>query len=386
MDQVSVLLDLAPVMEINNPCDRLLKRRHIKGSEDCAIATAHILLQVVARDKWTNIDQLIIRVRSVGSRLVMAQPRELVIGNIVRRVLGLIRDEALEDRNDPGSDSISDLNEVPPSPVRVVDPGSPVGKMFRPPALNLLGNFSRTQSMFQLLSDPDHVPPASPQFGSGASTPLVNAQNANLYAFRTEVIEGIEEIMDEIKQVDEQIQAYSDIIIHPGDYILIHQPTRTVQKFITKAASKRRFTVFLSIDPTQASAEEDPYASFRKSVTSHGSAVVNILNTGLMAYMTRVNKVIISARAITGKGEVVVDSGAAVIARAARELGRTVVVLGGVYKVSPGSHELETLVEWGDPSKYVNFSDGAMVGRVKVRNAVSEFIPAEVVDTYLTNL
>lgn len=348
-------------------------------------------MQVVAKDKWTNVDQLIVRIRSVGSQLVTAQPRELAIGNIVRRVLGLIRDEALEDRNDPGSDSLSDLNEVtpsPPSPPAQQPPeqGSPVGKLIRGPVLNFLGSFARTQSMLQLLSDPEHVPPGSPQFGSGSSTPLFNAQNANVYAFRTEIIEGIEEIMDEIKQVDEQIQAYSDIIIHPGDYILIHQPTRTVQKFLTKAASKRRFTVFLSVENTLSSAEEDPYASFRKSVTSHGSLVINIMNGGLMAYMSRVNKVILSARAITGKGEVVVDSGAAAIARAARELGRTVVVLGGVYKVSPDSHELETHVEWGAPSKYVNFSDGAMVGHVEVKNAVSEFIPAEYVDTYLTNL
>ena len=305
----------------------------------------------------------------------------------------MIRDEALEDRNDPGSDSISDLNDVPPSVPRPPEPASPtnpvaksIRDLIRPPFMSLVGSFSRTQSMFQLLSDPDHAPPGSPQFGSGSSTPLVNAQNANIYAFRTEIIEGIEEIMDEIKQVDEQVQSYSDIIIHPGDYILVHQPPRTVQKFLTKAASKRRFTIFLSVDPTQASVEEDPYAPFRKSVTSHGSVVVNIMNTGLMAYMTKVNKVILSARVITGKGEVVVDSGAAAVARAARELGRTVIVLGGVYKVSPDSHELETLVEWGDPSKYVNFADGAMVRHVNVRNAVSEFIPAETVDTYLTNL
>ncbi|RYP53809.1 hypothetical protein DL768_001260 [Monosporascus sp. mg162] len=364
----------------------LLKRRQIKGSEACAIATAHILLQVVAKDKWTSVDHLISRIRSVGSELVKAQPRELVVGNVVRRVLGLIRDEALEDRNDPGSDSISDLREASPSPAHAPTESSPAGKPIRPPGLNLLGSFARTQSMYHLLSDPDYAPPGSPQFGSGTSTPLAHAQNANVYAFRTEIIEGIEEIMDEIKQVDEQVQAYSDIVIHPGDYILVHQPTRTVQKFLAKAASKRRFTVFLAIDPSQALPDEDVYGSFRKSVTSHGSVVVTIMNAGMMAYMSRVNKVILSARAITGKGEVVVDSGAAVIARAARELGRTVIVLGGVYKVSPDSHELETLVEWGDPSKYVSFSDGPIVGHVSVRNAVSEFIPAEFVDTYLTNL
>jgi len=34
----------------------------------------------------------------VGRRLMAAQPREMVVGNIVRRVLGLIRDEAEGDR------------------------------------------------------------------------------------------------------------------------------------------------------------------------------------------------------------------------------------------------------------------------------------------------
>lgn len=34
----------------------------------------------------------------MGRRLMAAQPREMVVGNIVRRVLGLIRDEAEDDR------------------------------------------------------------------------------------------------------------------------------------------------------------------------------------------------------------------------------------------------------------------------------------------------
>jgi translation initiation factor eIF-2B subunit beta len=38
--------------------------------------------------------KLIERVQSVGRRLIAAQPREMVVGNVVRRVLGLIREEA----------------------------------------------------------------------------------------------------------------------------------------------------------------------------------------------------------------------------------------------------------------------------------------------------
>ncbi|KAK7989337.1 hypothetical protein PG989_009652 [Apiospora arundinis] len=352
----------------------LLKRRQIQGSEPCALATAHILLQVVVMDKYTDVNQLLARIQGVARRLVAAQPRELVIGNIVRRVLGLIRDEALENRNEAGGDeSISSpVRDASPPPmsasVSSLNESTPLAKMGRPGLMNVL---TRTQSMFNLLADPDTIPPvwstgASPAPGSGVSTPMADPQSTDVKALRSEVIDGIEEIMDEIRQVDEQVQAYSDIIIHPGDYILVYQPCKTVQRFLTR--SKRRCTVFLVVDPS-AQPNDDVYASFRKSMAATGSVVVNIMNTGLMAYMSRVNKVILSARAIMGTGGVLVDGGASVIARAARELGRT-----------------ETSTEWGNPSKYVNYSDGRMVRQVAVKNAVSEFVPSEWVNTYITNL
>ncbi|KAI0412675.1 initiation factor 2 subunit family protein [Xylaria grammica] len=366
----------------------LLKRRQIKGSEACATATAHILLQVVARDKWTNVDQLLGRIQLIGRKLVAAQPHELAIGNIVRRVLGLIRDEASEERNDATTDS---PRPASPSVPALGHPSSPP-KPVRPPTLTLIGSFARTQSMFNLLSDPNVFPPSgsnpsTPGQVSGASTPILNPQATNVSALRSEVIDGIQEIMDEIKMVDEQVQTYADIFIHPGDYILVYSPSRTVQKFLTRAASKRKFTVFLVVDPSSATSSEAQYASLLKSMASSGSSVITVLNAGLMAYMSRVDKVILGARAITAQGGVIVDSGAAAIARAARERRRTVIVLGGVYKLSPESKLLsESQVEWGDPSKYVSFADGSLVSHVRVKNAVSEFLPADQVDTYITNL
>lgn len=333
-----------------------------------------------------DVDQLLGRIQLVGRKLVTAQPHELVIGNVVKRVLGLIRDEASEDRNDAGSDSPTD--RTPPLPPPAIQPTLPE-RQIRPPSLAALGSFARTQSMFNLLSDPDFTPSPSstPKIGSAASTPQRFPQSTNVQALKSEVIDGIEEIVDEIKQVDEQVQNYADIHIHPGDYVLVHQPSKIVQRFLTRAASKRKFTVFLVVDPSLTTHTDDPYASFRKSLSSGGSTVVNIMNIGLMAYMSKVNKVILGARAITSKGGVVVDAGAAAIARAAHEQGRPVIVLSGVYKISPDSRShQETFVEWGDPSKYVNFADGAMVGQVRVKNAIAEFIPTELVNTYITNL
>ncbi|KAI1824285.1 initiation factor 2 subunit family protein [Xylaria intraflava] len=366
----------------------LLKRRQVKGSEACATATAHILLQVVARDKWTNVDQLLGRIQSVGRKLVAAQPHELVIGNIVRRVLGLIRDEAAEDRNDAAIDS---PRTTSPPATALMHAGSPT-KPVRPPALASPGSFARTQSMFNLLSDPNVFSSigsnaSTPGQVSGASTPIINSQATNLSALRSEVIDGIQEIMDEIKMVDEQVQTNADIFIYPGDYILVYQPSKTVQKFLIRAASKRKFTVFLVIDSSSAVSAEEQYASLLKSMTSNGSSIVTVFNAGLMAYMSRVDKVILGARAITAQGGVIVDSGAAAIARAAQERRKTVIILGGVYKLSPESAFLpESQVEWGNPSKYVNFADGSMVSHVNIKNAISECLPAHQVDTYITNL
>lgn len=47
----------------------------------------------------TDVTKLIDRVHQIGQRLAEAQPKELAVGNIIRRILGLIRDEAEEDRD-----------------------------------------------------------------------------------------------------------------------------------------------------------------------------------------------------------------------------------------------------------------------------------------------
>lgn len=370
---------------------RLLKRRQIQGSEACALATAHILLQVVARDKWINVEQLLERVQSVGRRLVAASPRELTIGNIVRRILGLIRDEAQEDRNEAGTATPDTAQNSPaPSPMKIDTPRSPPPKIItRPGFPGALSNLTRTQSMFNILADPDVVGSGwmngTPLAGSGTSTPLHHGVSTNTSALRSEVLDGIEEIMDEVRQVDDQLCGYSDIVIHPGDYILVHKPSRTIQRFLIR--SKRKFTLFVVTNPESQMGSDDPYASLRKALAANGSMLISVMNTGLMAYMTKVNKVILSARAITAHGGVTVDSGAAALARAARAQGRTVIVLGGVYKVSPDNQANQSIAtEWGNPSKYVNFSDGQIVNNISVKNAVSEFIPAEDIDTYITNL
>lgn len=391
---------------------RLLKRRQIRGSEPCAVATAHILLQVVARSKWHDVESLIRNVSQTGRRLVEAQPKELVVANIVRRVLGLIRDEAAEDRNEPSSDVPTETlttptdvipnaasldHQWPPSTYTKQDSaGDYISNNARPQArVNPLASYSSVnvpKSLFHLLSaspptDADAIMQGSPFGQSGASTPSWRGHSGQVHALRSEVIDGIEEIKDEISQVDDQIAALAEVQIHPGDYVLVHQPSPTVERFILRAALKRKFTVLVATEPPRRAFEEEQNAVFREKLAAAGITVVNILNGGLMAYMSRVDKVILGARAIVANGGVVTDAGAASIARAAKEQGNAVIVLGGVYKLSPENpFDEASLIEWGDSSSYVSFADGPMVSGVEIRTAVTELIPPEFIDTYITNL
>lgn len=365
----------------------------------------------MAKTKFIDADHMLEKVQQVGSRLVAAQPRELAIGNIVRRVLGLIRDEANEDRNEGGEDDEDDDEEelqATPS-VAFPDPTKGSGQLastfakqdagadyissgprpVRPGALTSVSSFSVPKTLLSLL---EAAPAAgSPSAGgslrdSGTSTPMRGVQTTKINALRSEVINGIEEFKDEISQADDQIASSAEVQIHPGDYVLVHQPSPTSQKFILRAATRRRFTVLIAADPTR-SAEEAPYAYFRKKLSALGIESVVIMNGGLMAHMPRISKVVLGARSVLANGAVVTDAGAGLIARAAKERGNPVIVLSGVYKLSPESSvEEETLIEWGSSMGQVSFADGSLVNGVEVRSAITELVPPELVDTYITNL
>ncbi|KAG6034713.1 hypothetical protein E4U41_006411 [Claviceps citrina] len=389
----------------------LLKRRQIRGSEPCAVATAHILLQVVARSKWHDVDELIDNVYRVGRRLAEAQPRELVISNIVRRILSLIRDEAVEDRNEAASETPSEAAMTPPphaDPTSLLQShpstytaqessagdslSDPTVPPSRPRPLPSYSSVNVSKSLFHLLavSAPslgDGL--SSPHRNSGTSTPTRTAHqtNSQVHALRSEVIDGIEEIKDEISQADDQIAALAEVQIRPGDHIVVHQPSPTVERFVLRAAAKRKFTVLIVTQPPRKQLDGIQYANFRKKLTASGITVINVMNSGLMAYMSQVSKVILGARTIVANGGVVADAGAVAIARAAQEQGTAVVVLAGVYKLSPvNPFDEHSLIEWGDSSSFVSFADGSMVNSVEIRTAVTELVPAEFIDTYITNL
>ncbi|EYE92496.1 translation initiation factor eIF2B subunit beta [Aspergillus ruber CBS 135680] len=371
----------------------LLKRRQIRHSRSCATATAYLLLRVISACRTTDAVKLIERVQSVGRRLVAAQPREMVVGNIVRRVLGLIRDEAEDDREADFNLSEAGSESQPQTP-RVPDDASDV------PSTRLDGSTARTSltSMFSLLSHPEPEPSLPGTPSSASPSGRVPGPSKDI---RAEVMEGINEIIDELGQVDDQISAYALDHIHSNEIILTHTSSTTVQKFLLKAAAKRRFTVIIAesfpnnheathstVSGASANDEETlSTESFQKPLIAMGITVILIPDSAVFALMSRVNKVILGTHSVLANGGLVAAAGTRVIARAAKVHQTPVVVVSGVYKLSPVyPFDFESLIEYGDASKVIGYEDGDLVDQIDVQNPLYDYVPAELVDLYITNL
>jgi len=404
--------------------------------------------RVVSTYKVTDVDKLIERVTTVGKRLTTAQPREIAVGNIVRRILGVIRMEAGEDR-DGRTSSYSGTNTNSDS--RPMTPASPSSRhaisflrgsqelrsqdardrsvplpgttlpFQRPPLLTSHTSFAvanATQpatSMFSLLShavsttvSPAESPGPGTQSPASRSSKLTKSALAPLdnRDLRAEVVEGIDEIIDELDVVDDQIAGYALEHIHSNEIILTYGSSTTVQRFLLKAAAKRKFTVVHAEAypnnhrETHAAitgkhgimeggdGEDDVGAeAFAKPLTQAGITVVLITDSAIFALMSRVNKVILGTHVVLANGGLVAAAGAKFIAQAASVHKTPVVVLSGVYKLSPTyPFDFDALIEHGDAGNVLDFADGDLMAKVDVENPLYDYVPAELIDLYITNL
>ncbi|QDS76557.1 hypothetical protein FKW77_006775 [Venturia effusa] len=418
----------------------LLKRRQIRNSRPCAIATAELLHRVVDDFHGRDAAALIERIRDVGRRLVAAQPREMAVGNIVRRTLGLVR-EVMGNTDGGDETTTSDADStVYDSPRRPKLPSafptsSPLAHSatrpsggsttpenrdlsHRPPLLTSHTSYApgapTVTSLFGLFSHPATDSNASTPTNFQSHSPALKSvafaeKLSNISEFlpdiaiKSEVLQGITELLDELDQVDEQIAAYATDHIHSDEIILTHTSSLTIQRFLLNAAKKRKFTVVhVEGYPNDSEATHDTLRNGAKKdaregddgederfkpLTAAGITVILIPDSAVFAIMSRVNKVILATHSVLANGGLVAASGARVIAQAARAHQTPVVVLSGVYKLSPVyEFAVDELIEFGDSGKIIDYDDDEFVDKIDVVNPLYDYVPPELVNLYISNL
>lgn len=397
----------------------LFKRRQIRGPRPCALATAWLLRKVVSQVPATRAEpgKLILRVQDVGKRLIQAAPRELTVGNIVRRVLGAIREE---EENREASPNSSEFGSIPPTPAgdfptSTLPASAVAGKrednqFFSRPVLysqptGTVDRRPQVTSMFSIMAHPtmrNSAGAASP-IRSGSSTPAAQTQSST--DFRSEIIEAISEIVDELMQADELVAGYALEYVIPQETILTYSTSPVIQRFLLKAGSKRKFTViqvesypnthkqthsFVTGTKSNQDDEDEDLDSdaFSKPLTALGITVLLVPDNAIFALMSRVNKVIISASAVLSNGSIVAAAGAKSLAMAAKIHRVPVMVLAETYKLSPiFPYDPFDFMDYGDVQKVVPYQDREMlVGLQSIRNPLTDFVDQDMISLFVTNL
>ncbi|MQL91828.1 hypothetical protein Taro_024447 [Colocasia esculenta] len=372
-----------------------LRRRKIEGSHACAKQTAELLRQVVSHQRVPYTNQaaaLIDAVKAVGEQLINANPVELAVGNIVRRILHIIREEdvsstasALEGlglsagSDDDDSHVEHEDRHVGLSPAAVA---TAARSTLRAPSLHTL---------LEGIPDSATVPHVS---SSGGDSEGRSKSDRSLRSrkLKHDVIEAINELISDIDTCHEQISEQAVEHIHHNEVILTLGRSRTVKEFLYAAKEKNRsFRVFVAEGAPRYQGHV-----LAKELAAKGLQTTVITDSAVFAMISRVNMVIVGAHAIMANGGVIVPVGLNMVALAAQKHAVPFVVVAGSHKLCPlYPHNPEVLLnELKSPSELLDFGEfsdcmdfGSRNGAplLHVVNPAFDYVPSKLVSLFITD-
>jgi translation initiation factor eIF-2B subunit beta len=303
---------------------------------------------IVVNGTYDSVEQLMDIIRSVGRTLTQAHPIELTIGNIVRRVLMIVRREALTLSTTKPTDTSENTTDT----------------LDAPPSLTM---FRQLSTIFTHSEETDETQ---------AST-----SNPTLSVLRPNVEEEIGMLMDELKNSSESIAESASDHIHAREVVLTHGYSPTATAFFQEASKFRSFSVVV--------VESAPsFAGHRQAVelAKMGIEATVITDSAVFAMMPHVSKVIIGTHGIMPNGGVLALSGAMSIAVAAKFYHKPLVVLSGIHKLCPlYAYDQDTFNEHNPPSQVISF-ENEFVESVDVQNPALDYLVPELVTLFITNV
>eukprot|EP00944_MAST-04C_sp_MAST-4C-sp1_P011955 g11955.t1 len=337
-----------------------LRRGALSGSYNVARQTSVLLRKVIGQTRWESGAMLIELIRAIGRGLVSAQPVELALGNITRRILYIVRQEYKsilkeqeEERKYSNSGGSSVATNVASLSINTSsgDPGK---------------SMSTTGSLNTILNKNEEVD-----------------YTQNMPELRRNVIEGVLELMNELDNLYGPIAEQSQRHIHSGEIILTYGRSRTVAHFLKAANSKKN----LSFEVLVAEAAPSMGGHVMAASLAEAEIPTTVINdSAIFAMMVRVNKVILPCHAVMANGGLIANAGTHAVCAAAKLYEVPVVCVTGLYKLSPlYPYDQDTFNVQLSPSGILSFEDADAADKVNVANPRFDYIPPELVDLYVTN-
>ena len=294
---------------------------------------AETLIQVVATaDARATLEEIIASVRAIGGSLAVLKREHLLVGNVARRVLRVIRDEgATSERGDDD------------------DGGGARG-------------------------------------GGGAATKKL----------KKDVIDTAHEVIEEMETVSTNIASQSSDFVTNGCVVMTmgsnaSAGTGLAEAFLRDANKKRSageggggFSVVVA----ESAPRYDGHA-MAKSLAERGVRDVSVIcDSAVYATMPSVKLCVLSARGVLADGTALVDSGAYNIALAAKAHSVPVLMLAGSYAISPKTQKeagFDRVYGFGSPSTTLGYGERGADPDAVVINPSFEFVPAELISVFVTD-
>uniref|UniRef100_A0A804L9B0 Translation initiation factor eIF2B subunit beta n=1 Tax=Musa acuminata subsp. malaccensis TaxID=214687 RepID=A0A804L9B0_MUSAM len=369
-----------------------LKRRKIEGSQATAKQTAELLRQVVSQQRMPYTNQasvLIDAVRAVGEQLIAANPIELAVGNIVRRVLHIIREENLSSTTaameglglTAGSDDDEGEHEDRPG-LSAAAVAAAARSTLRAPSL---------QTLLEDIPE-SAVAPHPSSSGGDSEGKSKSDRGSRSKKLKHDVIEAINELIQDIDTCHELISEQAVEHIHQNEVILTLGRSRTVKEFLCAAKEKKRtFRVFVAEGAPRYQGHV-----LAKELVGKGIQTTVITDSAVFAMISRVNMVIVGAHAIMANGGVIAPVGINMVALAAQRHAVPFVVVAGSHKLCPlYPHNPEVLLnEFRCPSDLLDFGEfsdcmdyGSLGGSplLHVVNPAFDYVQPKLVSLFITD-
>ncbi|KAL3692899.1 hypothetical protein R1sor_006550 [Riccia sorocarpa] len=384
---VATMPDVLPL--VDDFCTKL-NRRQVEGSLDTAKLALVLLRQVISAQRIppnASAGVLIDAIKTVGVRMIAANPIELAVGNIVRRVLHIIREEdaSLATTVVSGVTVAVDSDDEDNLDIREQASSHAVAAANR--------NVLRAPSLHNLLeSNPSPVKADVTVASTGDSTDTKSRsgdKNSRSWKLKHNVIESINIMLNELQEYHLQVAEQALEHIHQNEVILTLGRSRTLLHFLLGAKKKRSFQVVV--------AEGSPrYQGHKlaKELTAEKLSTTLITDSAVFAMISRVNMVIVGAHAVMANGGVLAPVGLHMVALAAKRHAVPFVVLTGLHKLCPlYPHNPFTLLnDMKSPSEVLDFGElsdclnGTTGGAEShVFNPTFDYIPPELVSLFITD-
>ena len=346
----------------------------VKGSVSLATSTVALLKMIVTESEWTSAQDLMTLLRTEGKRMIdRAGTADIIVGNLVRRILKLVREDYHSSVDKPLKDA--DVETAAGTGNQVASAAGGDGETAQATG--------EGESLHNMLAGGTGA-------GVGRQQPDYSHHVPDL---KEKISQSIEELAMELETGADEISDQALEHIHASEVILTVGRSRTVEAFLKRAATKgRTFQVIV--------AESAPFYSGHELAASLAKARIQttvITDSAIFAVMSRVNKVIVGTQSIMADGGLRAASGIYTVAQAAFQYSVPFIVTASMHKLTPRYYTTMNKEDFGcfvSPQEILRggsgggkgVANGKMASKIHAAYPLFEYVPPDLVTLFISNM